>query len=128
MIHRLLAALLRAFLRPTYVETKPRPEQLAPPDWTRAPREPHRVKVCRQHAPTEHPLVGSRTSVSLDPARPHVVTHDGLLLQRAEVDLLLADGRMSRLGVLAAYDPVTHEPRRISYVPIHALTTSEVVP
>lgn len=122
LIRRLLELGWRIWARPPVEPPEP-----PVPDWVRPPA-PHRVKVCRQHAPTEHPLTGSRTNLRLDPERPHVVAADGLLVQRAEVDLLLADGRMSRIGVLAAYDAATHEPRRISYVPIHELTESEVVP
>jgi hypothetical protein len=74
-----------------------------------------------------HPVPGSRAEIKFDPDRPCVVASDGLLVQRAAVDVLLADGRMSRLGILAGYDAISHEPRRISYVPIHEAADTEVV-
>jgi hypothetical protein len=89
--------------------------------------EPLRVRVCPQHPPTEHPLAGQPARIRLDLDRPYETAQDGLLVQRAVIDVLLTDGRMSRLGVLALYDPTTHEPRHISYIPIHELTESEVV-
>ena len=107
-IHRLLA--------PSYVA-------VGPPQ-----RHKHqRVRVCRQHAPTEHPLTGSTAKIAFDRTRVHMTASDGLLVQRTAVDLLLADGRMTRLGIVAGFDPISLEPRRISYVPIHELAATEVV-
>ena len=112
-VFRRVLSWLRGFLGPRYVE-------FGPP---RASRRAHVKRVCPAHPPAEHPLAGGQGRVRFDPSRPFEASADGLLVQRASVDLLLSDGRMSRLGILACYDPVTHEPRRISYIPIH-----EVVP
>jgi len=135
-VHRLLA--------PSYVEVGPGIplksfraklglQRVPPPKTVR--HKPHVPRVCTEHPPTEHPLpgtgfTGTVTRVKFDASRTYETTVDGLLLQRAAVDVLLADGRMSRIGVLAAYDALPpHEPRRISYIPIHEMVPStEIVP
>lgn len=127
MIRHLLEWLHR-FLAPSYVE-------VGPPGTIR--HAPHVPRVCPEHPPSEyplleyppseHPLPGSQARVRFDPERPFITAGDGLYVQRAAIDVLLADGRMSRLGILAGYDPVSHEPRRISYVPIHDMAPATEV-
>lgn len=131
MMASILGRLLRLVATRRGVSCPPRPGPGPAPDWVR-PRSVARLRArVLGQAPTGHPPVAtpSRIAIELDPDRPYEISpRDGLLIQRGAVDVLLADGRMSRLGLIASYDPDTREPRHISYVPIHELAESEVVP
>lgn len=124
-MRRLIALLLRFCRSEATIEARnpaPLPEL---PDYRRPPRlVPPVVRAPR----VDEPISSSLGRLTFDPSRPHTVAADGLLVQRAAVDVLLADGRMSRLGILAAFDARTHEPRRMSYIPLHELTESQEVP
>lgn len=126
LVRRTLSALIRRFV------------PLAPP----AGPAPAAPRAAVAYVPPPQPFGGGnigaadigqlparvvKAGVHFDPDQPYVVTASGLVLQKAVVDVLLADNRMTRLGVLAYFDPATGDPVRMSYVALEELVESEVV-
>lgn len=95
-------------------------------------RRPLRVVPPHVPAPPVPDLGGTleagRALVRFDPDRPYERAPEGVLVQRAVIDVLLADGRMTRVGVVAHYEPSSpSEPLRLLYHPLQDLVTSEIV-
>lgn len=67
------------------------------------------------------------TQLHFEPSLPHVVADQGVLMQTAMFDVLLDDGRASRMLAYAYYDARTFEPLRLAYVPIHELAGAQEV-
>lgn len=87
------------------------------------------VGVGRRKMPQDLPPMDALAQVRFDPTRCYYTSkrEPALVFQTAVVDVLLVDDRMTRIRVFAAYDARTHDPRRISYVPLADLVASPQV-